>query len=360
MNIFLFLVPVEIILGLFCIGNKGRKYYVVIMTLILMSLIGLRSETKGFFEGSDVVKYYEMFQNIAHSSWDELWQLLLVNLATSGDVGFLLLQKLISTFTSSFYVYSFIASGLFLIPFGVFLYKYSMNVKQLIFAYVFFTVMSFVYLMSGGRQYFAMGIIWMAYLYFLRSKYSKTVIFMLLASTIHFSSIIFVLPMLMSIFIRKVQVLKMVHLVSLFLMPIVYVMANSIIVFMGNFVGSEKYADYGSAEMDGGANTFILMMAVLSILCFVAINRRVLSGNEFVRKLYCTVPCFTFFAPLINADGAMIRLSEYFHLFLVLLVPLSVELLFNKNSQNVAYVVLIGGLSVLAIMSSRTYYFFWQ
>ena len=107
MNIFLFLVPVEIILGLFCIGNKGRKYYVVIMTLILMSLIGLRSETKGFFEGSDVVKYYEMFQNIAHSSWDELWQLLLVNLATSGDVGFLLLQKLISTFTSSFYVYSF-------------------------------------------------------------------------------------------------------------------------------------------------------------------------------------------------------------------------------------------------------------
>ena len=85
-----------------------------------------------------------------------------------------------------------------------------------------------------------------------------------------------------------------------------------------------------------------------------------LDGNEFIRKLYCTVPCFTFFAPLINADGAMIRLSEYFHLFLVLLVPISVELLFNKNSQNIVYGVLIGGLSVLAIMSTRTYYFFWQ
>lgn len=360
MNIFLFLIPVEIILGLFCSGNKGRKYYVIIMTLILMSLIGLRSETKGFFEGSDVVKYYEMFQNIAHSSWDELWQLLIMNLATSGDVGFLLLQKSISIFTSDFHLYSFIASGLFLIPFGVFLYRYSTNVKQIIFAYVFFSVMMFVHLMSGARQYFAMGIVWMAYLYFLQEKYSITFVLMFLASTIHFSSIVFVLPMLMSFFIRKAQVLKMVHLVSLFLMPIVYAMANSIIVFMGSFVGSEKYADYGSGEMAGGANTFILMMAVLSLFCFVAINRRVLDGNEFIRKLYCTVPCFTFFAPLINADGAMIRLSEYFHLFLVLLVPISVELLFNKNSQNIVYGVLIGGLSVLAIMSTRTYYFFWQ
>ena len=101
-------------------------------------------------------------------------------------------------------------------------------------------------------------------------------------------------------------------------------------------------------------------MVILSILCFVAINRRVLTSNEFIRNVYCMVPCFTFFAPLINADGAMIRLSEYFHLFLVLLVPISVELLFNKNSQNIVYGVLIGGLSVLAIMSTRTYYFFWQ
>lgn len=360
MNIFLFLIPVEIILGLFCSGRQGRKCYIIIMTLILMTLIGLRSETKGFFEGSDVTNYYWMFQNTANSSWNELWQLLLVNLATSGDVGFLLLQKLIGIFTSSFYVYSFIASGLFLIPFGVFLYRYSTNTKQLMFAYVFFCMMMFVHLMSGARQYFAMGIVWMAYLCFLQEKYTKTIVFMLLASTIHFSSIIFMLPMLMSIFIRKAQTLKMVHLVSLFLVPVVYAMASSIIVFMGNFVGSEKYADYGSAEIGSGANTFILMMVILSVLCFVAINRRVLTSNEFIRKLYCMVPCFTFFAPLINADGAMIRLSEYFHLFLVLLVPSSVELLFNKNSQNVAYVVLIGGLSVLAIMSSRTYYFFWQ
>lgn len=361
MNIYLFLIPIEIILCLFCSGNKGRKYYVIIMTLILMSLIGLRSETKGFFEGSDVVKYYEMFQNIAHSSWDGLWQLLIMNLATSGDVGFLLLQKSISIFTSDFHLYSFIVSGLFLIPFGVFLYRYSTNIKQITFAYVFFSVMMFVHLMSGARQYFAMGIVWVAYLYFLQEKYSKTLVFMFLASTIHFSSIIFVLPMLMSIFIRNVRVLKMGHLVSLFLMPIVYVMANSIIVFIGDFVGSEKYADYGSAEMAGGANTFILMMAILSILCFVAINRRVLNSNEFIRKLYCMVPCFTFFAPLINADGAMIRLSEYFHLFLVLLIPISIELLFsNKNEQNFVYVILIGCLSIMAMMSNRTYYFFWQ
>ena len=360
MNIFLFLVPIVIILGLLCRGDKGRKCYIIIMTVILMSLIGLRSETRGFFEGSDVIKYYEMFQNIAYSSWDELWQLLVVNLATSGDVGFLLLQKLISIFTSSFYVYSFIASGLFFIPFGVFLYRYSTNSKQIMFAYVFFIVMMFVHLMSGARQYFAMGVVWVAYLYFLREKYTQTIVLVLLASTIHFSSIAFILPMLMSVVIHKARTLKVLHLITLVLVPVVYVMANSIIVFMGNFIGSEKYAEYGSAGMDSGANTFVLMMVILSILCFVAIKRKTLEGNEFIRKLYCMVPCFTFFAPLINADGAMIRLSEYFHLFLILLVPISVELLFERKSQNVAYGVLIGGLSVLAIISTRTYYFFWQ
>ena len=360
MNIFLFLVPIVIILGLLCRGDKGRKCYIIIMTVILMSLIGLRSETRGFFEGSDVIKYYEMFQNIAYSSWDELWQLLVVNLATSGDVGFLFLQKLISIFTSSFYVYSFIASGLFLIPFGVFLYRYSTNSKQIMFAYVFFCVMMFVHLMSGARQYFAMGIVWMVYLCFLQEKYTKTVVFMLLASTIHFSSIVFVLPMLMSVIIHKARTLKVLHFIALVLVPMVYVMANVIIVFMGNFIGSEKYAGYGEAEMAGGANTFIVMMVILSILCFVAIKRKTLDSNEFIRNLYCMVPCFTFFVPLINADGAMIRLSEYFHLFLVLLVPISVELLFTKNSQNIAYAVLIGGLFVYAMMSTRTYYFFWQ
>lgn len=360
MNIFLFLIPIEIILGILCTGDKGRKCYIVIMTLILMSLIGLRSETKGFFEGSDVIKYYEMFSNIANSSWNELWHIFAMNIATSGDIGFLLMQKLISVFTSNFYIYSFIVSGLFFIPLGVFLYRYSSDVRQLIFAYIFFTVMMFVHLMSGARQYFAMGIVIVAYLFFLRKKYIKTVILMLLASTIHFSSLIFIIPMLMSMFIHKARTLKIVHLITLLLIPIVYVTANTIIAYMGNFVGSEKYAAYGSGGIAGGANTFIIMIALLSIMCYMAIKRDIIESNDFIRKLYCMVPCFTFLAPLINADGVMIRLSEYFHIFLILLVPMSIELLFNKNDQNIVYIVLIGFLSVMGMMSTRTYYFFWQ
>ena len=360
MNIYLLLVPIEIILGLLCAGSKGRKYYIVFVTLILTSLIGLRSETKVFFEGSDVTQYYEMFKNIADSTWDELWMLLIISLGTSGDVGFALMQKVISVFTSSFYTYSFIASGLFLIPFGVFMYKYSTNIRQVIFGYLFFTAMSFVYLMAGARQYFAVGLVLMSYLCFIKGKTVKTLILILLASTIHFSSIIFLLPILMSIFIRRAMTLKLLHLMSLFLVPIVYTSANSLIVFMGNFIGSEKYAEYGSGEMAGGANMFILTIFLLSLLCYVAINRKILEGDTFVRKLYCMLPCFTFIAPLINANGTMIRLSEYFHLYLVLLVPISVELLFTRNSQNIVYIFLIGFLSLIAMSSGNTYYFFWQ
>jgi len=363
MNIHLFLIPFIIILGLFFSNNKnnGRKSYIIIVCLVLMLIIALRSTNIGYQQGSDVGNYAKAFDDIKSYSWQELWNLMLSGIGTSNDRGFFLLQKAIRCITSNFHIYSFLASSIFFVPFGIFLFLYSTNTKQLIFAFVFVTVMYFPHLMSGARQVYAVGFVWIAFTFFLRKKYLYTLFCIILASIIHFSSILILLPILMSTFITHNKIIKIIHLVTLFLVPVVMFQANSIIIFMGNSIGSDKYAEYGKNGLMGGTGIFITIITLLSLFCFIAIKEKDIDNNEFLRKLYVMAPCFTFFAPLIYSNGSMIRISEYFYLFLALLFPFAIEHFFDKKSANTLYIITISILSIWTIVgNSNNYYFYWQ
>lgn len=368
MHINLLLIPFIIILGLLMGTHdtqRKRKWYIVICGAVLVFVAAMRSpEWMTFKYSIDTLVYKEFFEQSFDMSWGELWTAAVgryVGLNDEADIGFMVLNKFIGFFTHDFHIYSMLADLIFFIPFGMILYRFCSCMKQVIFAFVFYVALVQVYFFGGARQIFAIGFDMMALLAMMDRKQILSVMFLLISVSIHFSSILFSIPLLMIWFDAKAGILKSLHAACLALFPIVLIMPNEIITFMGNVIGMEKYAEYGAGEIQGGASTFIILIELLSLFCLVAIKKEYLLLDRTLKCFYVMAPLFTFFAPLIRSNGSMIRITLYYSLFLTVLVPYAIDCMFDRRENSLAYIIAIGALAFLAVSDGgMTYYFYWQ
>lgn len=177
----------------------------------------------------------------------------------------------------------------------------------------------------------------------------------------HLSSFLFALPLLMAWYQIKPATLKKIHLVCFLLFPIVLMFPNQIIVFMGESAGMERYANYGEGGIQGGIGAFMVLIELLSLFCYIAIKKKDLQSSYIESVFYAMTPFFTFFAPLIRANGSMIRISLYYHIFLIFLVPFAIDCMFKKEMREMVYNISIAALALLTVMGGGlTYYFYWQ
>ena len=368
MHINLVLIPFVIILGLLLSikdNDRSRRLYIVFCSIVLILVASLRSpEWMTLTYNIDTLVYQKSYEDIHDMSWSDFWSAVYGRYwlhEGENDIGFIALQKIIGLITYNYNFFSLLADLLFFIPFGMILYRYSTSVRQIMFAYVFYIALVQVFLYGGARQIFAIGFDMMALLAMANRKTWRAIIFLLLGLSIHFSSFLFLVPLLMIRFETNPRLLKLLHFVCFLMFPVVLLFPNELIVFMGEAVGMEKYANYGNHEIQGGATTFIILIELLSLFCFMAIKRTDLEKNDNMRLLYVMTPFMTLLAPLIHADGAMIRVSLYYHLFLTLLVPYALDCLFNERSRRIAYFIAIGALAFMALSGGGIrYYFFWQ
>lgn len=345
--------------------QKSRKWYIILCSAVLVFVAAMRSPEWMTNEyGIDTIVYRYNFEISFDMGWDELWAAAAeryVGLNDDSDIGFLVLLKIIGFFTHDFYVYSLISDLLFFIPFGVLLYRYTTSMKQLIFAYIYYIALVQIYFFGGARQIFAMGFDLMALLAVMDKKKVLTIILFLIGVSIHFSSFLFAIPLLMIWFNASPKTLKSLHVVCFILFPLVFMMPNQIIRFMGEASGLEKYANYAKKVIHGGANTFIFLIEMLSLFCMIAIKKKDMEQSKKFLNFYVMVPLFTFFAPLVRSNGTMIRIALYYSIYLSVLVPYSIDCMFKNNEKTLAYVVAIGALAYLTIANGgMIYYFYWQ
>ena len=368
MNINLFLIPFVVILGLMFSrkeNDRSRLKYIWICNAVLLLVASLRSPewlTETYH--LDTLNYQEYFESTFNMGWGELKRAFVMRyfLGTGDfDIGFIILCKLISFVTHQFWVFSLLADLLFFVPFGIILYRYTTNVRQIIFAFIFYLMLIQVFFLGGARQMFAIGLDLMAYLAIVDRKKLRAAIFFLLGVSIHFSSLLFLIPLLMVWFGIKPRTLKLLHMLSFLFFSIVLIFPNELIRFMGNAAGMEKYAEYGSGIIKGGSEIFIIWVEALSLYCLLAIRAEDIVSNASIRVFYVMTPMLTLFTPLIISDGSLIRLSLYFNLFLALLVPYAIDCTFDGRKRVAIYaiaIVLMSGITL--VISSLKYYFFWQ
>lgn len=340
-------------------GNTAtnRKHFVIFVIGVLVLEVVLRSLSVG----SDTYKYYELFHSISLKSWGEIWDQFVYRYTVEGteDIGFVLLVKFIGGITHSWFLYTFLTTLIFFVPFGIFLFRYTNNYQQLSLGFLIYITLFHMIALSGARQLWAMGFGILSFMSLDQKRYVKAAVWVVLGAFIHQSLLLCLLPILMSKL--KPGVLKWCHVAAFLLIPIVILNVNSLLVFMGEVAQNEKYMAYGRREVVGGGLTFIALLEACSLLCYVAFSKKLLTQNDTLKLLYTMVPLFTLFGPTIYSNGSMIRISMYFHLYLVVLVPFAIEQLFPK-SKNGVYIIVMAALMFLGLTSSGRleYYFFWQ
>lgn len=351
MNSALIIEVVALLLGFYYMGqkkqDKARKNYII----IIISLMIIESGFRAISVGPDTGNYYNWFERCKYLSWSDVSN----NTMEDRDSGFGIVMKSCQLISNDFNVFLTIAALWFFIPLGVILYRYSDHIFQLIFAFTLYLGLFHIIALSGIRQQIAMGFSFCAFLLYGRNRYIYASLLMLLGSTIHISLLLFFIVPIIHYFVNK-KWYKTIHLASILSAPMVFVSAKVLIVFMAGFISDDYYMAY--AEKEGsGAVVYIVLMELLSIFCFMAINREYVLKIDKISYLYINLPLITFFVPLITLDGTLIRIGQYFTMYMMLLFPFAVDLLSNKKLNYVFYLIPIFILIVAMYQSPIKYEF---
>lgn len=352
---------IVILLAIF-LGRRNTRYnrktYIVLVLFFLMIETSIRSVTVG----SDTESYVDDFYNMVNSSWGDLNQKILeryVLNVSEMDIGHYILGKFFALFSSSFQLYTFFITSIFTIPLGIFLYRYTNNFYQLTFAFVFFIALMLIFPMCGARQMQAIGLAIMSCLYVDKGKFLTAIILILVGTVVHMS-ILLMLPYVILNY-WKPTLSKKLHLLSFAVLPVALLFTNQIIYNMAIVSGMERYEKYGEGDIAGGATTFIVLLILMSVFCYLGISKEYLSNNLRVQKLYMTLPFISLLGPLIYSNGSMIRISMYYHMYLMVLIPYAIEN-FNSNlNKKTIYIIAIAALAFFSIMGTPLpYEFFWN
>ena len=362
MNIVLYLFIYVVVLGCFFLTRKNTPRIRLAYIVLVLAALTLESSLRGLSVGSDTLNYYNMFISSQDVTWRELWEnFYLRYLFNEGtfDEGFSIYNKLVITFTDNFQLYLFISALFFFIPFGMLLYRYAKTSWELLFIFVFYVSLFNMIAMSGVRKEMALGLSILSLLFYYDKAYLKAAIVLAIGTTIHMSILLILLVPIVGLIPFKIQ--RILHLAIFFFIP--YVISNTaeLIVNMADVLDNEKYRQYGESEAQGGAWTFVILMELLSLFCLIAFWFVKLKKEVVTKYFYPMLPLMTFFAPFILQSGSMIRISQYFHFYILLLLPAAIEVSVNKKAIKPLNVLLMVALMLLALKSSSLHYvFFWQ
>ena len=227
------------------------------------------------------------------------------------------------------------------------------------FAFTLYVALFHIVALSGIRQQIATGFCFMAFLQMDKGNNVKALITLAIGTTFHISALIFaVVPALRML---SARVLKTSHLYSFGVIPFVIAYAASIMLFLASFLANDYYTTYADSESRGGATTYIVLMELLSLFCYISIKVKTIAGDKREKLLYTMLPMLTLTSPLITLNGAMIRVGQYFTLYMMLLVPIAIDSISKGEIRRFIYWGMIVALVVLTLRSGDfDYFFFWQ
>ena len=337
----------------------ARKVYIISICTLLV----LESSLRSLLVGPDTYSYYVEFEGVKNQHWGEIWHSFIDTYiyGEGKDAGFHVLIKSFLFFSDSFNFFLFVIALIFFIPLGKILYSNTTNIWQLMFAFVLYIALFHIIALSGIRQQIATGGCFMAYQCLSNNKPIRAAILILVSITLHVSATIYLLMIgAYYVFLKQeIHIEKQIHLASLLLIPVMLVSARGFVGWMASFLINDYYGGYAEKAIAGGAETFVLLMELLSLICFICINIEIIKNNKSCNLLYATLPMTTLFAPLVMLDGAMIRIVQYFSIYMLLLFPLSIELKFKRYTYSI-YLIAIIILLVLSLRQPFNYTFFWE
>ena len=358
-NIFLEIAIGAVILYGICEGSaffgqkamslSRKKAYCIFSGILWILISGLR----GLTVGSDTQSYYMSYNSVKNINISELIDNMYKRYVLHQNIrdpGYNLFVKLTQIITKDYQVYLMIIAIIFMVPFIFWVIRESKNpiISFALYSSLFYAFFS----ITGIRQTIATAMVVLIGDKLIKDKrFVAFIIIGLLASTIHYSALIFI-PFY---FLSRIPVTKKSICGWTVAIVLAFIFRNQLKTV---FIDLSGYTDYSEDYAGAGTFTFTALLLVLFILSIFSYKRDydLYENNRFYNALYIAI----FFTPLTWINPSSMRIVQYFSIYLVFLIPVMIESVFDEKSKKIATALVVGLLVLLLIRSQPSYSFFWQ
>lgn len=338
MTIYYFLFFFVFLSEYFC----NKKYHTPKNLLIFLCINGILFVVVASLRyaiGFDYFAYEKIFFSISKLSFQDIFQIY------HKEFGFYLLNKLVSIVGGNYTAFLFLCN--IIMTFSVFycIYRYSTIPWMSIFLYLSFQF--FAQSMNLLRQFLAASFLLFCIIPLLKRRFLLYLSIIIAASLFHISAIImipfyFILPLPVSS--------KRIILYSIFFI-IIYFFFDTIFLFLApHFI--KDYTGYLDS-IYWGKNSFRYIIMPFGYFLFTLYGSYILEKNRENSILINSGFFAAFFSFFITKHFILERLSLYFFLFSILLIPKIVS--FSQNEKS-SYKVII--FSILIIVTGFCYFLF--
>lgn len=278
--------------------------------------------------------------------------------ANNMETGWLLYNKLISLFTHDIQLYLAITAALPIILISYTIYKHSVNIIFSFYVFACFGLYHFSF--SGLRQATALAITFFAYNFLYEKRPYKFIALVLLASTFHTSSILF----LGVLFLRNRELKSMKGIIYVILILLLTSFLRTIVPFITQILyGSERYESLGD---EGGAITmFFIYIAIFIGSYFIGGNINREREMYFLRWMALLSAMFQSLGFI--STGSITRIAYYFLVFYLLFFPAFIYQIRDPRPRRAIMILVVLFLVVFHYMVNNSgylnvipYHFFWE
>ncbi|HAT4122598.1 EpsG family protein [Clostridium perfringens] len=313
----LFTIIIVSIVAIFDITNKKLIYWFATIFMCLFS--GLR-----YGVGTDYYIYEFMFKTAKST--------LIKNY--DGDLGFLILSKLISTFTNNTRIHFLIVSTIIVIFMMSYIYDNS-NLKYMsVFLYI--TICGYLGSFNVIRQWIAISICAYSIKYIKKNKNIKYYIFMTIAYLFHSTAIVFI-PMK---FLLNLKWTKKTYLIIGGIGILLYLNINFFLNIIYKFTRFDGYEN-GYFTSVGANIMFLIVFMFMFLFCYL--NNGFLE-NKF-NNIFLKLEFLGLVFLLIGTRGLIFnRMASYFNIAFIICIPEIIKRMKKKEKILWTYLIIISCL----------------
>ena len=315
-----------------------------VIAIPLIAIAGLRSVEIGL----DTYQYYSVFTELQYVKFDNLFHY------NRWEEGYMMLNWLLRD--TSFVILQVVTTTILIVAMLFIAKRYS--------PYIWLTCLLFVInsvyyrCFNEMRQTVSMGILCFAFISIIDKKIWRFIILTIIASFFHRTCLIF-LPTILLIYVDEIKPRYFLILIALLVFTSLY--SHVLIQYSLSLVSSE----YVTMEDETGGWGFFILNAIT--IGFIFLNRESLLQDRvnIVLTYFLFINLILF--PICHLNPVFFRLSSYFGMFSILLIP---RIYFYANHKILSAVFVIGYcllqfyFNYLSMYSERNlllpYKFFWE
>lgn len=304
--------------------NK-RYFFITLSCIYLILFSGLRDVSVG----DDTIAYMLKYDAISDITWKELWDMLYYHYIGTNEIkapGYFLFQKVAKVFFPSYQLYLLFIAFIFTYQLSRFICRESSFplVSFIIYLCLFFEFFG----VTGHRQTVATAItILFGYHYIKERRFFPFLLLILIASTLH-KTVFILVPFY---FIARFKKTRSYTPLILALFIIMFILKGLMFQILAMVGGYEQYSELESR----GAYTFsVFYVAVVCI--YFWFYPRILKNRPTADITLNALWFGLIFVPLIFVNPFVMRIVQYFSLFIILAIPDLIKCL-NNESKPLAY-----------------------